>query len=253
MNSDALQGKRALVTGAGSRLGRAIAVGLGAKGMHVAVHHHTNLEGARETARQIEGASGRAHLVSADLSSRQQARQLVDTATEVLGGLDLLVLSAGTFENARLDEIDDDLWARSLNVNLTAPFAVAQRATSALKQSRGNIVFITCSSVIRPFKGHLPYVVAKAGVYQLMRALALQLAPEVRVNAVAPGMVLPPEDMAPQQLERIAAQSLLNSVGRPDDVVRAVIYLATSPFVTGEQLVVDGGRSLVRLGDRAGS
>jgi len=100
--------------------------------------------------------------------------------------------------------------------------------------------------VIRPFRGYLPYVVAKAGVYQLMRALAMQLAPEVRVNAVAPGMVLPPEDMGPQQIERVAEQSLLRSVGNPDDVVRAVIYLASSPFVTGEQLVVDGGRSLAR-------
>jgi len=246
LNSEALQGKRALVTGAGSRLGQAIAVGLGSAGMHVGLHYHTNLAGARQTARQIELASGRAHLFAADLSSRQQARQLVDSTTEALGGLDLLVLSAGTFENVSYDAIDDDTWDHTLDLNLAAPFAVAQRATGALKQSRGNIVFITCSSVIRPFRGYLPYVVAKAGVYQLMRALAMQLAPEVRVNAVAPGMVLPPEGMSPQQIERAAEQSLLRSVGNPDDAVRAVIYLASSPFVTGEQLVVDGGRSLAR-------
>ena len=246
MNSKALHGKRALVTGAGSRLGQAIAVELGSAGMHVGVHYHTNLEGARETARQIEVASGHARIFAADLSSRQQARQLVDSTTEALGGLDLLVLSAGTFENVSYDAIDDDTWDRTLDLNLAAPFAVAHRATGALKQSRGNIVFVTCSSVIRPFRGYLPYVVAKAGVYQLMRALAMQLAPEVRVNAVAPGMVLPPEDMGPQQIERVAEQSLLRSVGNPDDVVRAVIYLASSPFVTGEQLVVDGGRSLAR-------
>lgn len=246
MNSKALQGKRALVTGAGSRLGQAIAVGLGSAGMHVGVHYHSNLEGARETARQIEVAAGRAHLFAADLSSRQQARQLVDAAIEALGGLDLLVLSAGTFENVNYTAIDDDTWDRTLDLNLAAPFAVAHQATGALKESRGNIVFITCSSVLRPFRGYLPYVVAKAGAYQLMRALAMQLAPVVRVNAVAPGMVLPPADMDPQQVERVAEQSLLRSVGDPDDVVRAVIYLASSPFVTGEQLVVDGGRALAR-------
>jgi pteridine reductase len=246
LNSEALQGKRALVTGAGSRLGQAIAIGLGSSGMHVGVHYHNNLEGARETARQIEVASGRAHVIAADLSSRLQARQLVDSATEALGGLDLLVLSAGTFENVSYAAIDDDTWDRTLDLNLAAPFAMAHRATDTLKRSHGNIVFITCSSVIRPFRGYLPYVVAKAGVHQLMRALAMQLAPLVRVNAVAPGMVLPPVDMGPQQIERLAEQSLLRSVGNPDDVVRAVIYLASSPFVTGEQLVVDGGRWLAR-------
>lgn len=214
--------------------------------MHVGVHYHRSLEGAKETARQIEAASGRASIVPSDLSSRHQARQLVATAVETLGGLDLLVLSAGTFENVSYDAIDDDTWDSTLNLNLAAPFAVAQSATGALKRNRGNIVFITCSSVIRPFKGYLPYVVAKAGVYQLMRALAIQLAPEVRVNAVAPGMVLPPEDMSPLQIERVAEQSLLRSVGNPEDVVRAVLYLAASPFVTGEQLVIDGGRSLAR-------
>jgi len=241
-----LSGRRALVTGAGTRLGQAIALGLGAAGMHVAVHYHENQAGAQDTARLIEAAGGRAHLCAADLSQRQRARDLVDAALSALGGLDVLVSSAGTFEDARLEEVDDDAWDRSLALSLTAPFVLAQRAVGALRQSRGSMVFITCSSVLCPFRGHLPYMVAKGGLYQLMRALALQLAPEVRVNAIAPGLVLPPADMALRQIEQIARTMPLGQVGRPDDVVRAVLYLVTSPFVTGEQLVVDGGRSLAR-------
>lgn len=241
-----LRSKRALVTGAGTRLGKAIAVGLGSAGMHVAVHYHTNQQGARDTALQIEASGGRAHLCSADLSRRQAARDLVDAAVDALGGLDLLVLSAGNFEDPRLGEITDDDWDRSLELDLASPFAMAQRAIGALRERQGNIVFITCSSVVCPFRGYLPYMVAKAGLYQLMRALALQLAPDVRVNAVAPGLVLPPQDMDRERIEAMVRALPLRRVGSPQDVVRAVLYLASSPFVTGEQLVVDGGRSLAR-------
>jgi pteridine reductase len=241
-----LQGKRALVTGAGTRIGQAIAVGLGSVGMHVAVHYHTNRPGAHETVRQIEAAGGRAQICSADLANRPEARALVDTAIAILGGLDLLVLSAGNFENVRLGEIEDGDWDRSLELGLASQFTMAQRSIGALRASHGSMVFITCSSVISPFQGYLPYVVAKAGLYQLMRALALQLAPDVRVNAVAPGLVLPPDDMDPEQIDRMMRNLPMRCVGTPEDVVRAVVYLASSPFVTGEQLVVDGGRSLAR-------
>jgi len=244
---ESLRGKRALVTGAGTRLGQAIAIALGAQGMHVGVHYHTNHQGALETARQIELAGGHGILCQADLSSRNEARRAVDTTAESLGGLDLLVLSAANFEAVALASVGDETWDRSLNLNLAAPFAMAQRAAPLLRQQRGNIVFITCSSVVSPFTGHVAYVVAKAGLYQLMRTLALELAPDVRVNAVAPGIVLPPVDMDRAHIERVVAQLPLRSVGNTDDVVRAILFLACSPFVTGEQIVVDGGRSLARL------
>ena len=245
-SSETLRDKWALVTGAGSRLGQAIAIALGAQGMHVGVHYHTNHAGALETARRIELGGGRSILCQADLSSRKEARRLVDTANQSLGGIDLLVLSAANFEAAAFESIDDATWDRSLNLNLASPFAMAQSAAPLLRLRRGNIVFITCSSVVSPFRRHLAYVVAKAGLYQLMRALALELAPEVRVNAVAPGMVLPPADMDPLDIDRLARQLPLRTVGNPEDVARAVLFLASSNFVTGEQIVVDGGRSLAR-------
>ena len=246
-----LNGKRALVTGAGSRLGQTIAVALGEQGVRVAVHFHSHHDGALDTVRQIEAAGGQGHSLAANLSSRDDARKMVDDAITILGGLDLLVASAANFEATTFDTIDDAAWDRTLNLNLASPFAIAQRATPALRSSKGNIVFITCASVVAPFRGHLPYVVAKAGLYQMMRGMALDLAPDVRVNAVAPGMVLPPDDMSESQINHIVRHIPLRRVGSVDDVSRAVIFLASSSYVTGEQIVVDGGRSLARFPDSA--
>ena len=239
------------MTGAGTRLGQAIAIGLGEYGMQVAVHYHSNHEGALTTRQRIEAAGGRAVLCPGDLTSRAAARQVVKSAHDSLGGLDLLVLNAAEFSDAAFESIDDAAWDRSLNLDLASPFFMAQTAAPLLRATRGNIVFITCSSVVSPFKGHLPYVVAKAGLYQLMRALALELAPAVRVNAVAPGFVLPPAAMTPTQVNHLAQQVPLQQVGNVDDVVRAIVYLASSTFVTGEQIVVDGGRALSRMGQAA--
>ncbi len=248
-DSRVLRSKRALVTGAGTRLGQGIAIALGAQGMHVAVHYHRHREGAAETVRQIEAASGQAQCFEADLSQRGAARRLVDDAVEALNGLDLLVASAASFDAISLDAIRDDTWDRTLNLNLASPFALAQRAARELRQSKGSIVFITCASVVAPFRGHIPYVAAKAGLYQLMRAMALELAPDVRVNAVAPGMILPPENMSDTQIEHIVRHVPLRKVGSVDDVARAVIFLASSEYITGEQIVIDGGRALARFPD----
>ena len=214
------------MTGAGTRLGQAIAIGLGEYGMQAAVHYHSNHEGALTTKQRVEAAGGRAVLCPGDLTSRATARQVVQTAHDSLGGLDLLILSAA-FQRRRVRSVDDQIWDRSLNLDLASPFFMAQTATPLLRATCGNIVFITCSSVVSQFKGHVPYVVAKAGLYQLMRALALELAPEVRVNAVAPGFVLPPATMNPTQVKHLARRVPLQQVGNVDDVVRAIVYLAS--------------------------
>lgn len=244
-----LQGRRALVTGAGTRLGQAIAIALGAHGMNVVVHYHTNRDGAQATVQTIEASGGHAHILQADLASRDTARSLLDSAVELLGGLDLLVASAASFDEIAVDQIDDQAWDRSLTLNLASPFALAHRAIPALRQSQGNIVFITCSSVEAPFRGHLPYVASKGALYQTMRTLAIELAPQVRVNAVAPGAVLLPREWPKQLVERIVRQIPLARVGSAEDVAHAVVFLASSPFVTGQQIVVDGGRSLARFPD----
>lgn len=242
-----LRGRRALVTGAGTRLGAAIARELGARGMRVAVHHRASAEGARETCAAVRAAGGEAVALVADLSDRDQARDLARRAIEALGGLDLLVASAGSFERIGVEEVDDAAFDRSMALNVASPFALARAALPALRAARGSIVFLTCSSATVPFRHYLPYVVSKGAVRQLARTLALELAPEVRVNAVAPGAVLPPEGLASEALERIAARAPLGRLGDAREVARAVAWLAESEFVTGHEVVIDGGRTVAAL------
>jgi len=238
-----LRSKRALVTGAGRRIGAEIARTLGAAGMHVGVHFHASARGAEQTCAAIRAVGGEAVALQADLSSRDAARGLVDNALRELGGLDVLVLSAAEFEPARLGAIDDASWDRTLSLNVGAPFAIAQHAANALRASRGSIVGITCVSRLLPYRGFLPYEVSKAALWQMLRVLALELAPDVRVNMVAPGSVLPPDSMT-EQLEQLRARVPLGRFGSARDVAEAVLHLARHEHMTGTELVVDGGRVL---------
>jgi pteridine reductase len=241
-----LRGKRALVTGGGQRVGQAIALALGAEGMHVAVHYRESREGAEHTAALIRESGGSAVLLQADLAEREQTRSLVDRALSELGGLDVLVPSAANFERIALSDVDDAAWDRSLDLNLASPFALVQRAVPALRAARGSVTFISCSSASVPMRHYLPYVVSKGAVKHLMKTLALELAPEIRVNAVAPGTVMPPAAYDAAAVERLARAIPLARVGSPEDIARAVVFLASSPFITGHELAVDGGRSVAR-------
>lgn len=241
-----LRGKRALVTGAGQRVGQAIALALGAEGMHVAVHYRESKEGAEHTATEVRKLGGEATLFAADLASRDEARSLVDRASAELGGLDLVVASAASFEHIAMADVDDAAWDRSLSLNLASPFALVHRAVPALRAARGSVVFVTCSSATVPMRGYLPYVVSKGALKHLMKTLALELSPDIRVNAVAPGTVMPPPSYDERAIERLSRAIPLARVGSPHDIARAVVFLASSPFVTGHELAVDGGRSVAR-------
>lgn len=235
------------MTGAGKRVGAAIARLLGAQGMRVGVHYHASREGADETCAAIRAAGGEAVPLEADLMQRGEAHRLVDEAVEKLGGLDLLVASAANFDRIPFDDVDLAAWDRAMRLNLEVPFAMTHRARTALREARGSVVFITCSSTTTPYRNYLPYVVSKGGLRQMMRALALELAPDVRVNAVAPGTVLPPEDMDAKVVSRLTRRIPLGRVGAAEDVADAVLYLARAPFVTGQEIVVDGGRTVAAM------
>jgi pteridine reductase len=237
-----LTGKRALVTGAGRRLGAEIAAALGEQAMSVAVHYHSSRAGAEAVCDRIRRSGGQALALQADLREREQARSVVDRALQALGGLDLLVLSAASFERIPLAAIDDEAWDATLALNLSAPFAMAQRAAPALRSARGAIVLLTCTSRLASYRDHLPYQVSKAALHQLMRVLALELAPEIRVNAVAPGSVLPPEGWPAEAVQALRARIPLGRLGSPRDVAEAVLHLARSAWITGSEIVVDGGR-----------
>jgi len=233
---------RVLVTGAGQRLGRHLAEAFGARGDEIFVHYHQSEVGAQQTRAAVEGAGGRAHLGSADLSLPNAARALVRAAAERMGGLDLVIASAASFERRSVEQTDDDAFARSLDLNLRSPYALIHEAIPFLRQSKGSAIFITCTSSLRPFRGYLAYSVSKGALRHLMLAFARELAPEVRVNAIAPGTVLPPENGNEEDSERYRRAALLQTIGTPEDIIRAALYLADSPFVTGQELRVDGGR-----------
>ena len=237
-----LRGRVALVTGAGRRVGRAIAIALGAQGMRVAVHYNASADGAEETAALIRDAGGDARVLGADLTVARDCEQLVDAAAVAFGALDVVVNSAAVMMRTPVGEVTADDWDAMFALNLRAPFFIAQRAAPHLAKARGAIVNIADLAAFETWPAYVPHGITKAGVVQMTRALARTLAPDVRVNAIAPGAVLLPDDWDEQSGERLVATTPLARLGSPDDVVQAMLYLLAADYVTGETIVVDGGR-----------
>jgi pteridine reductase len=227
---------QALVTGAAKRLGRAIAQTLHGAGYRVAVHYRTSRAEAEQTAALLGGAP----IIQGDQA--KDPERIVQEAARALGGLDLLVCSAARFEKVPSEQLPRGQFEAMLSSNLTGPFYLMQAALPHLRARRGSIVtLLDVCGTAQVWKGYAHYAASKAGLAALTRLLALEWAPEVRVNGVAPGAVLPPEgtDAAP-----LAKRIPLGRIGAPEDAARAVLFLAREPFITGEILTVDGGRSL---------
>jgi pteridine reductase len=241
-----LRGRVALVTGAGRRVGRALAVGLGAEGMIVAVHYHASDNGARETARLIGDAGGKAWLVKADLTSGGAPAALVDDVVRNLGALDVLVNSSAVMERSPLGEVTAEGWDAMMALNLRAPFLLAQAAALHLSRARGAIVNIADLAAFETWPAYIPHGISKAGIVYMTRALARTLAPNVRVNAIAPGAVLLPDEWRETDAAKLRESTPLARLGSPEDVVGAMLYLLRADYVTGEAIIVDGGRHVRR-------
>jgi len=239
-----LRGRRALVTGAGVRLGRVIAHALLRKGVAVAIHYHRSEHGARQTAVEGEAMGGRVALLQADLADAAQAEALPGRAAEALGGLDVLVNSAAVMERHPVETITPADWDRTMDLNLRGGFFVARGAAAAMGEQGGAIVNIADLAAFERWTGYPAHVISKAGVVAMTEVLAKALAPRVRVNAVAPGAVLLPDDWDAASGERLVATTPLGRLGAPTDVVAAVLFLLEQDFLTGETLVVDGGRRI---------
>lgn len=239
-----VQGKVALVTGAGVRVGRRIALALAGRGMDLAVHYNSSRGPAEETATAAREAGVRAELFPANLGEVAQIRGLIEAIDDAWGRLDVLVNSAAVFPRTPWPEIDEATWDSTLDVNLKAPFFVALNAAPLLKRDGGGkIVNIADWAGFRPYRHYLPYVVSKGGIITLTKALAKELAPEITVNAIAPGPVMLPEEFGEADARKIADATLVKRLGSPDDIAQSVIYLVEmTDFVTGHVLVVDGGR-----------
>jgi pteridine reductase len=241
-----LEGRAALVTGAGRRLGRAIAVALGARGMHVGVHYGSSAAGARETATEIERSGGRAACLQADLTEPDAPAALVDRAVAALGRLDVLVNSAAVMVRTPVGEVTPADWDAMFALNLRAPFFAAQAAAPHLARQRGAIVNLADLAAFETWPAYVPHGISKAGVVQMTRALARVLAPDVRVNAVAPGTVLLPDSWPDDAARRLVETTPLRRLGGPEDVTRAIVFLLESDYITGETILVDGGRHIRR-------
>jgi pteridine reductase len=240
-----LEGKVALVTGAGRRLGSAMAQALAAKGMRLAIHYHASAGGANELRRQIEDAGGRATCFRADLSDAAAARALPEQVASELGGLDVLVNSAAIMRRLRFDETTPDEWNSILDLNLRSVFFCTQGAAPALRRAGGKVVNLADLAGLEPWPGFAAHSISKAGVVMLTKVMAMSLAPEVTVNGIAPGAVLVPEDYSSEERERLARSTPLRRLGSPADVISALLYLLEDgDFLTGQVLVVDGGRFL---------
>lgn len=238
-----LAGAAALVTGAGRRIGQAIAIGLAHAGCDVAVHYHGSARGAEETASAIRAAGRRAELLPADLSDAAAARNLADQAARALKRLDVVVNSAAIMVQQSVESVTPESWDATLDLNLRAMFFVSQGAIPHLRRSKGKIVNIADLAGLEPWPAYLPHCVSKAGVIMLTKALARALAPDIAVNAVAPGAVLLPEDWDDKSREHIRETTPLERIGTPADVVAAVRFLlADTDYATGTILVIDGGR-----------
>jgi NAD(P)-dependent dehydrogenase (short-subunit alcohol dehydrogenase family) len=241
---DSLAGKAILVTGAARRVGRIFALACARAGADVVIHHGHSEGAALEVREEIEALGRRAHIVAADLSDSAQVSALIDRASE-LDPLYGLVNSAAIFQPLRWDTTTEVDWERHLGINLTAPLRLSQAFARRIPVGKeGRIVNILDWRALRPGADHLPYTVTKAALAALTKSLAAALAPQVLVNGLALGAVLPPADGA-------AAAQILRNVpsgrwARPEDVGQALVFLLAGPgYITGEIIHVDGGRHLI--------
>lgn len=235
-------GKVALVTGAGKRLGRAVALRLAEEGADVAVHYRESQRDAAEVVNNIEKLGRKAVALRADLRSVDEIRKMFLETGNELGRLDLLVNSAANFLPGSVISTTEEIWDASLDTNVKSPFFCAQAAAPMLRRSGGSIVNFADTGGLLGWPGFVPHSVSKAGVVMLTKCLAKALAPDVRVNAIAPGTITMPGD-PPEWEQEFVKWAPLRKTGKPSDIADAVIYLATAGFLTGHTLVVDGGRT----------
>jgi 3-oxoacyl-[acyl-carrier protein] reductase/pteridine reductase len=239
-----LAGRVALVTGAAKRIGRSIALEFSQRGADVIVNYRSSRAEAEQLVAEIVKMGRRSIAVQADVSVRAQVQNMISRVEKEFGGLDILVNNAGMFQHAPFNEITDDQWNGILATNLTSQFICSQTAAPLLKRSgRGRIINLASLGGLLAWPGYTHYCVSKAGVISLTRCMARALAPEITVNAIAPGTITFEGDAAELEADFIR-RAPLKRTGKGSDIAEAAAFLAESDFITGQVLVIDGGRTL---------
>jgi NAD(P)-dependent dehydrogenase (short-subunit alcohol dehydrogenase family) len=241
--SPTLNDRVALITGSAKRVGRTTALRLAEEGAHIVIHYHSSKSEALQTVAEIEKLGRRAIALRADLTKPTEIKNLVDQAHSHFNRLDILVNNAANFIPSRVEDTTESHWDAALDTNLKAPFFCAQAAAPFLKQSSGVIINMADIGGILAWPGYIAHCASKAGVIMLTRCLAKALAPEIRVNAIAPGTITMSGDPSEWETDYIRRAPLQRS-GTPADVAAAISFLIHSPFITGQVLTVDGGRTL---------
>jgi pteridine reductase len=236
--------KVALVTGGAHRIGAAISKFLHAQGMSVVIHCNTAISEAEQLAAQFNAQrENSSFVIHADLCQLDQHVKILEAISSHFGRLDVLVHNASVFYPTMIEQVTSDTWENLFTINLKAPFFLTQAALPLLSESRGCIVNITDIHAQKPLKCYSVYSIGQAGLKMMTEALAKELAPSVRVNAVAPGAILWPEKQMDLSLQkRIIYKIALKRQGNPIDIAKAVWFLIDSPYITGQTVVVDGGR-----------
>jgi len=244
VSQTSLSGKVALVTGAAKRIGRSVALRLASEGADVVVNYRGSKEEADEVVAQIAAMGRRAVAVQADVAKRKDVVTMFAAVEKEFGRLDILINNAGMFFPAKFEELTEEQWDRILNTNLKSQFLCSQAAAPMLRRrGHGRIVNFASLGGLLAWPAYTHYCVSKAGVIMLTRCLARALAPEITVNAIAPGTISFPGD-APELAKDFISRAPLQRTGTAKDIDDAVVFLAQSSFITGHVIVVDGGRTL---------
>ncbi len=240
-----ISGKIALVTGGAKRVGKAIVEALAARGCHVIVHYHRSQTQAEDTVRQLRAAGHQALALQADVSKENQVEDMIEAAISRFGRIDILVNNAALFYRTPVETLSIEDWERIMDVNLTGTFLCAHKIGLRMREwGWGHIINIADVAGLRPWADYIPYSVSKACVLTFTQGLAMELAPQVMVNAIIPGPVLFQEETPNSVRQREIEKTLVKRAGSPEDVAQVVVFVAESDYSTGASFHVDGGRAL---------
>jgi NAD(P)-dependent dehydrogenase (short-subunit alcohol dehydrogenase family) len=240
-----LDGSVAIVTGGAVRLGRAMALELARQGVRLAIHYGSSADAAGAVVQEVKALGSEATAIQSDLSQPGRAQSIVERTVAHFHRVDILVNNASIFEHGNWDDTTEANWDRHFDINLKSPFFLSQAFAMQVGRERwGHIVNIADWRGVRPGTGHMAYTLTKAGLIAMTKSLALALAPNIQVNAIAPGMILPPPGADESYLERKAAQIPAQRAGTPEEIANTLVYLLRSDFVNGELVHVTGGQHL---------